>query len=61
LPERGPAYESPDIPDIDCKDGRIAVRAIIELQKFKNSATPFFLAVGFKKPHLPFNAPKKYW
>jgi GH35 family endo-1,4-beta-xylanase len=27
----------------------------------ENQETPFFLAVGFKKPHLPFSAPQKYW
>ncbi|HRO47152.1 sulfatase [Agriterribacter sp.] len=61
LPQRGPAYESPDVPDIAYEDGRIASRAIEELQHFQDSREPFFLAVGFKKPHLPFNAPKKYW
>ncbi len=61
LPQRGPAYEDPDIPDISYEDGRIASRAVEELQNFSNSDEPFFLAVGFKKPHLPFNAPKKYW
>ncbi len=61
LPQRGPAYEYPDIPDISYEDGRIANRAVEELQNFSNSGEPFFLAVGFKKPHLPFNAPKKYW
>lgn len=60
-PFRGPAYENPDVPDIAYEDGRIAVRAIEELQELQNSGDPFFLAVGFKKPHLPFNAPKKYW
>ena len=61
LPYRGPAFESPDVPDIFYEDGRIANRAIEELQKMKNASRPFFLAVGFKKPHLPFNAPEKYW
>jgi len=61
LPQRGPAYESPDIPDVVYHDGQIASRAIEELQDSKNSSQPFFMAVGFHRPHLPFNAPKKYW
>jgi arylsulfatase A-like enzyme len=35
--------------------------AIAELRERKEAGQPFFLAVGFLKPHLPFNAPKKYW
>lgn len=61
LPKRGLPYEKPDIPDIMYNDGKIANRAIEELQNFQNSGEPFFLAVGFHKPHLPFNAPAKYW
>lgn len=61
LPQKGPAFESPDVPDIAYDDGRIANEAIEELQNLHNSNEPFFLAVGFKKPHLPFNAPRKYW
>ncbi|MFP6904411.1 MAG: sulfatase-like hydrolase/transferase, partial [Verrucomicrobiota bacterium] len=55
----GPAFEGPDVPDIAYPDGLIADRAIKELNRLKDK--PFFLAVGFMKPHLPFNAPKKYW
>jgi iduronate 2-sulfatase len=39
----------------------IADEAVRRLRQFRNSDEPFFLAVGFMKPHLPFNAPKKYW
>ena len=42
-------------------DGKIAIEAIKELKGFKESGDPFFLSVGFMKPHLPFSAPKKYW
>lgn len=31
------------------------------MKQLKDSGKPFFLAVGFKKPHLPFCAPKRYW
>lgn len=59
---RGAAYENLDVPDDAYPDGQIADEAIRRLQTAKtNSNTPFFLAVGFVKPHLPFCAPKKYW
>ncbi|MEO1979596.1 MAG: sulfatase, partial [Fuerstiella sp.] len=41
------------------KDGHIADAAISKMDDLKNE--PFFLAVGFHKPHLPFIAPKKYF
>jgi arylsulfatase A-like enzyme len=55
----GPPVEAPDVADDVYPDGMIAVRAIEELRRLKDE--PFFLGVGFVKPHLPFNAPKKYW
>ena len=36
-------------------------RGVEQLDQLKDSEQPFFLAVGFLKPHLPFVAPKKYW
>ncbi len=58
---RGPPYESADAPDMDYPDGQIAAKAIEDLRRLKDKEEPFFLAVGFLKPHLPFVAPKKYW
>ncbi|NQU86887.1 MAG: sulfatase [Mariniphaga sp.] len=58
---RGYPYENADVPDNAYFDGRIADEAIKQLADSKNSGEPFFLAVGFLKPHLPFNAPQKYW
>jgi iduronate 2-sulfatase len=59
---RGAAYESAEVPDDDYPDGRIAAEAIRRLHSAKSKPDhPFFLAVGFLKPHLPFCAPKKYW
>jgi arylsulfatase A-like enzyme len=54
-----PPFEAADVPDKGYADGWNAEEAIKQLQKLKD--TTFFLAVGFYKPHLPFNAPKKYW
>jgi len=58
---RGPAFESADVPDNAYFDGMIADKAISDLGRLADIDKPFFLALGFFKPHLPFNAPKKYW
>ena len=50
-----------DVEDDAYVDGQIAIEAIEDLKQFSTSNKPFFLAVGFHKPHLPFVAPKKYW
>jgi iduronate 2-sulfatase len=57
----GPAWEIGECPDTGYVDGKILVRAVEELESLSKQDNPFFLAVGFNKPHLPFNAPKKYW
>ena len=59
---RGLPFEAADAEDEDYRDGQAASRAIEYLKRFsKEPEQPFFLAVGFHKPHLPFLAPKKYW
>jgi arylsulfatase A-like enzyme len=56
---RGPPYESADVPDDRYPDAQTAAQAIATLRRLKDQ--PFFLGVGFIKPHLPFTCPKKYW
>lgn len=56
------AYEAGDADDEEYRDGETASRAIDYLQDFSGDPEqPFFLAVGFHKPHLPFLSPQKYW
>ena len=57
----GPPYECADVPDNAYFDGKIADKGISDLRRLKRQDKSFFLALGFLKPHLPFNAPKKYW
>jgi len=57
----GPTWEALEVPDNAYPDGLIAEKSIADLKKLKEAGNPFFLAVGFLKPHLPFTAPKKYW
>ena len=58
-PEKGPPWEVADVDDDALPDGKTAIGAIKALNEIKDK--PFFLAVGFIKPHLPFVAPKKYF
>lgn len=58
---RGPAFEAADVPDDTFQDGKVAELAVTALREMNAKKQPFFLAVGFVKPHLPFVAPKKYW
>jgi len=58
---RGAAWERADVADDAYADGRIAAAAIERLRGFKERGTPFFLAVGFLRPHLPFSSPARYW
>lgn len=58
----GPAYECADVPDNSYSDGYNTDLAIATLKDMvKKDEKPFFLALGFHKPHLPWVAPKKYW
>ncbi len=58
---RGPTYECMDVPDDAYFDGKVANRACQEMETLSGDNKPWFLAVGFIKPHLPFNAPQRYW
>ncbi|MDB4676836.1 sulfatase, partial [bacterium] len=55
------AVEAADVPDSSYTDGVVCNAAIRTLDKLQQTGQPFFLAVGFRKPHLPFCAPQKYW
>lgn len=53
------SWQAPDVPDNALQDGQVADRAIGALRRLRGQ--PFFLGVGFQKPHLPFTAPKRYF
>jgi iduronate 2-sulfatase len=58
---KGGPVQCLDVPDEAYFDGQIAAAAVAAIREFATSREPFFLGVGFWKPHLPFNAPKRYW
>ena len=62
----GVSWYSLDYEDNQLSDGKLADRAVSVLQELKQNETngdtrPFFLAVGFHKPHLPFYCPLRYY
>ncbi len=56
-----PIVECADVPDSAYTDGRRLQTAMKLLDRVSKGDKPFFLAVGFSRPHLPFTSPKKYW
>ena len=56
-----PSSECVDVSDEAYQDGIYTKKAIQLLNQLSKDNKPFFLGVGFQKPHLPFVAPKKYW
>ena len=57
----GPAWERGKVGDDAYYDGKTAEKAIDKLKSLSKADKPFFMAVGFVKPHLPFNSPSDYW
>ena len=55
------AVRAIDAPASQFIDGNINKRGIALLREMATDSRPFFLAVGYKKPHLPFVAPKKHF
>ncbi len=53
--------EGEDVPDNTFVDGIVCEAAEGALESYAKNKQSFFLAVGFRKPHLPFVAPKRYW
>lgn len=54
-----PVMQSPDVPDDHFFAGRMT-NEVTALLAARESDEPFFYAVGYRRPHLPFVAPKKY-
>ncbi|MCL5245655.1 sulfatase [Cellulophaga sp. 20_2_10] len=58
----GPAYENADVADNEYLDGYNTELAIATIKEMNaNSDKPFFIGLGFNKPHLNWTSPKKYW
>ncbi|WP_461533160.1 sulfatase [Sinomicrobium sp.] len=58
--KRLPYYKS-NMPEEQMSDAIVARIAVERIRALKDQGNPFFMAVGFVRPHLPFIAPKKYW
>ena len=54
-----PSWQAFDAEDDEFRDGKAAKCTVEVLEEIQN--IQFFLAVGFRKPHLPFHVPKKYY
>ena len=57
----GRSWEASEAPDEAFYDGAQTTLALEKLKALKERQQPFYLAMGYYRPHLPFVAPKKYW
>ncbi len=57
----GPAWEMADVHDTMYYDGAQTKLAIKTLSRLAKMDKPFYMALGYFRPHLPFAVPKKYW
>jgi len=57
----GPAWEAADVHDTLYYDGAQNELAKRTLSRMAKSDEPFYMGLGYFRPHLPFTAPKKYW
>ena len=55
------ATENADVADSAYFDGAQTEAAVGKLRELADRREPFFFAIGYYRPHLPFNAPRKYW
>lgn len=58
---RGVITNDPDITDAEHSDGSLTLKSIDRLRALQSGGKPFFLAVGFTLPHLPWTPPKSWW
>jgi arylsulfatase A-like enzyme len=58
---KGPWYEAAEQPDEVYYDGQVKQKTVSDLTRLAKQDQPFFVAAGFRRPHLPFNAPQKYF
>lgn len=56
-----PSTENADVSDTAYQDGLYTQTALKQMNDLVQTGKPWFLGVGYQKPHLPFVAPKKYW
>lgn len=59
--EKAAATDAADVPDSAYIDGRVADVAVTRIRELATDRRPFFLAVGIRRPHLPFSAPQRFW
>lgn len=56
-----PMFEPGLVDPLETVDGKIAQKTMDDLERLSEQDSPFFVACGFAKPHMPFYAPAPAW